>query len=101
MPARPAVGQSYRQEHLEGEAQDAARVLSVDEQAQVRFGHFSGVLLTRDTNALEPRVLEYKLYARGIGPVLTLHASGGRGREELVRFRRGNVGSSAACSPRC
>jgi hypothetical protein len=90
MPAQPSIGQSYRQEHLEGEAQDAARVLSIDEQAQVPAGHFRDVVMTRDTNPLEPRVLEYKLYARGVGPVLALDVSGGGGgREELVRFVRG------------
>ena len=89
MPAHPVPGLSYRQEYLRGEAEDRARVLSIDEQAQVPFGRFRDVLLTRDTTPLEPTVLEYKLYARGVGPVLTLHASGGRGREELVSFRRG------------
>jgi hypothetical protein len=103
MPAQPAVGQSYRQEYLEGEAEDAARVLSVDEQADVPGRHFTDVVLTRDTNALEPDVLEYKLYARGVGPVLALDVSGGGGgREELVRFvRGGRVGSSRACSASC
>jgi hypothetical protein len=89
MPARPRVGQRYRQEYLEGEAEDRARVLSLGEQAQVPAGHYSRVLLTRDDTPLEPRVLEYKLYARGVGLVLALHVSGGRGREELVRYAAG------------
>jgi len=38
---------------------------------------------------LERRVLEFKFYARGVGPVLAINVSGGSGREELVRFRRG------------
>ena len=66
-------------------------MLSLDEQAEVPFGHFAPVLMTKDFTPLEPRVLEYKLYAKGIGPVLVLTASGGAGREELVRFRRGRV----------
>jgi hypothetical protein len=89
MPAQPAVGMEYRQEFAKGRAEDAARVLSLDEQAEVPFGRFRGALLTKDFTPLEPRVLEYKLYARGIGPVLVLAASGGSGREELVSFRRG------------
>ena len=28
--------------------------------------------MTRDVNPLEPRVLEYKFYARGSGPVLAV-----------------------------
>jgi len=31
-------------------------------------------------------VLEYKLYAPGVGPVLVLGVSGGADREELVAF---------------
>ncbi len=35
-------------------------------------------------------MLEYKLYARGVGPVLVLSPSGGNGgKEQLVRFDRG------------
>ena len=89
MPAAPRPGMAYRQEYKKGEAEDKARVLSVDDQAEVPAGHFRGALLTRDVNPLEPKVLEYKLYARGVGPVLVLSASGGSGREELVSFRRG------------
>ena len=63
-------------------------MLSVDEQAEVPVGHFTGALLTKDYTRLEPRVLEYKLYARRVGPVLVLGVSGGGGREELLRFDR-------------
>jgi len=42
--------------------------------------------MTKDLVPLEPKVNEYKFYARGIGPVLTLKTSGGSGREELVSF---------------
>ncbi|MBA2637254.1 MAG: hypothetical protein H0U79_03360 [Solirubrobacterales bacterium] len=53
-------------------------------------GHFTRVLLTKDVTPLEPRVLEYKLYARGVGPTFILSASGGGGgREELLRFEPG------------
>jgi hypothetical protein len=89
MPARPRPGLRYRQEHYAGHAEDRAEVLSVREQAQVPAGHFRRVLMTRDTTPLEPRVSELKLYARGVGPVLVVAVSGGAGREELVRVRRG------------
>jgi hypothetical protein len=79
----------YRQEYLKGEAEDSARVLSVDDQVEVPVGHFKHVVLTKEWNPLEPKVLEYKLYARGVGPVLALTVSGGSDREELVRFHRG------------
>jgi hypothetical protein len=84
MLARPRVGREYAQERAPGVAEDRARVLSRDEQAEVPAGHFTDVLLTRDWNPLEPKALEYKLYAKGVGLVLALHVSGDRGREELL-----------------
>ena len=89
MPARPRIGMEYRQEHAPGEAEDEARVLSLDEQVEVPFGRFRRALMTRDTNPLEPRVNEYKLYARGVGPVMAIGVSGGGGVEELLRFEKG------------
>ncbi|MGZ8598925.1 MAG: hypothetical protein ACXWX6_01820 [Actinomycetota bacterium] len=86
MPADPQVGTAYRQEFLAGEAEDAAEVLSLVERAQVPFGSFRDVLLTKDLTTLQPRILEYKLYAKGVGPVLVLGVSGGSDREELLRF---------------
>lgn len=89
MPARPRPGLRYRQEHYAGHAEDRAKVVSRREQAGVPFGHFRGVLMTREDNPLEPKVLEFKFYARGVGPVLAVTVSGGSDREALVRFRRG------------
>jgi hypothetical protein len=84
MPADPADGMRYRQEYYEGEAEDNGEILSLDEQAETPYGHFPEALLTKDTITIEPKVLEHKLYAPDIGPVLTLGVSGGAGREELV-----------------
>jgi hypothetical protein len=84
IPAEPEPGLKYRQEYYEGEAEDNGEVLSTEEMAEVPFGQFDEMLLTKDTIALEPDVLEYKLYAKGVGPVLVLGVSGGAGREELV-----------------
>jgi hypothetical protein len=89
MPAGPRPGLSYRQEHYAGEAEDRGSIVSTTEQAEVPFGHFDPALMTRDVNPLEPKVLEFKLYARGVGPVLAIGVSGGGGREELVSFDRG------------
>jgi hypothetical protein len=88
VPADPRPGMVYRQEHYTGEAEDRAEVLSVEEQVEVPLGHYTGALLTKDLTPLEPRLVEYKLYAPGVGPVLTLDVSGGSGREELVALTR-------------
>ena len=90
VPAHPVPGMHYRQEHYAGHAEDRASVVSLDEQVTVPAGHFRNVLFTRETNPLEPRVVEYKFLARGVGPVLALEISGGDGREELLRMRRGD-----------
>ena len=84
MPAEPEVGLGYRQEYYEGEAEDNGAVLALGQQADVALGHFDDVLLTADTITIEPKVLEYKLYAPGVGMILALGISGGGGREELV-----------------
>jgi len=86
VPAEPEVGMTYRQEHYAGEAEDAADVLSLTERAEVPYGSFTDVLLTKDFTPLEPKVLEYKLYAPGVGPVLVLGVSGGGDREELLQL---------------
>jgi hypothetical protein len=91
MPARPRVGMRYRQEHYARQAEDRAKVLSRTEQAEVPFGRFRHALLTKEWTPLEPDVLEYKLYARGVGQVLAVAVSGGTDREELVRFRKGRT----------
>jgi hypothetical protein len=89
MPARPRPGMRYRQEFYRGHAEDRGRIMSLREKAEVPSGFYRRVLMTRDDTPLEPRVLEYKFYARGVGPVLAVSVSGGSDREELVRFRRG------------
>jgi len=86
LPADPAPGMRYRQEYFAGEAEDNGEVLSTGELVQVPAGRYRGALLTKDTTALEPDVQEYKLYAKGVGPVLIVGVSGGSGREELVRL---------------
>jgi hypothetical protein len=88
MPARPRPGLSYRQEYRKGEAEDAARVLSRDDRAEVPAGRFRRVVTTKDWTPLQPEVLEFKLYAPRAGLVLALGVSGGGGREELLRYRR-------------
>jgi hypothetical protein len=88
MPAQPEVGQTYRQEYYAGQAEDRTAVLSLEEQAQSPFGHFNDVLLTKDYTPIEPDVLEYKLYAKGVGQVLAVTVSGGSEREELVSYTK-------------
>ena len=89
LPAEPEVGMTYRQEYYAGEAEDRAKVLSLDEAASVPFGDFTGALQTEDTTPLEPEIVEQKFYVRDIGPVLALKVKGDTGREELVSHTPG------------
>lgn len=69
-------------------------MLSLDEQAGAPAGQFSNVPMTKDVNPLEqPVALEYKIYAKGVGPVLVVGVSGGGGREGApsLRARQGLV----------
>jgi hypothetical protein len=85
LPSEPDVGMTYREEYLEGEAEDRAEILSLDERVQVAAGSYENVLMTKDWTPLEPAMLEHKFFARGVGPVLVLGISGARFWEELVR----------------
>jgi hypothetical protein len=89
LPAEPTPGLQYRQEFLEGEAEDKAIVLSTNEQAQTPTGLYHDAVLTRDTTPLEPELVELKWYAPGVGPVLTLTPSGEQTREQLVEAPSG------------
>jgi len=69
MQADPKVGQSYRQEYYKGEAEDMARVLSLNESVTVTYGSFDHVIETKEWTPLEPGYFEKKYYAREVGPL--------------------------------
>lgn len=67
MPAKPAVGQSFDQEHAPGVALDHAVVTAIDATAKVPLASYDEVVKMTETSALEPGVTEYKQYAPGVG----------------------------------
>lgn len=69
MLADPKVGESYRQEFYEGEAEDKADVIDLDEKLDVPAGKFDDCIRTLDYTPLEPDVREYKYYCSGVGGV--------------------------------
>jgi hypothetical protein len=71
LPADPRRDMAYRQEYHKGQAEDAARVLSLDMRAEVPAGSFDQLLTTQDSTPLEPKLLEQVLRAR-VGPVLAI-----------------------------
>jgi hypothetical protein len=69
MQADPKMGQSYRQEYYKGEAEDMARVLSLNESVRVPYGSFDHVMETKEWTPLQPVFFERKYYVRGVGPL--------------------------------
>lgn len=67
MPAKPAVGMKFYQEHAPKAAMDRCEILSVTDTVEVPAGKFENCLKTEETTPLEPKEKEYKLYAPGVG----------------------------------
>jgi hypothetical protein len=88
VPADPKPGLTFRQEYYKGQAEDSAEVLRLDAKAKVPFGAFDHLLQTKEFTPLEPKLVEQKFYARGVGPVLARTVGGGSDREVLLRFER-------------
>ena len=84
MPAHPKVGQSFRQEYYKGHAEDRFRVLGLHTTVKVPYVSSSNALLTQETTALEPGVVDHKYYVRGIGTVREETVKGGNEKAVLV-----------------
>lgn len=89
MQADPAVGDAYRQEFYEGHAEDLGEVISLDTDKTVPAGTYKSVLVTKDWNPLDPKVVEQKTYARGVGIIFEEHVRGGTGTSSLISFTPG------------
>jgi hypothetical protein len=88
MLGTPTVGARYRQEYLEGEAEDEGEVLSIDASITVPYGSFTGCVQTRDFTALEPSAEENKYYCRDVGTVRAMATKGGAEHEDLIAVTR-------------
>jgi hypothetical protein len=84
MPAKPKVGESFRQEYLRGQAEDHFEILSLDSSVTVPFISSKHALLTKEWTPLEPDLIDHKLYVRGIGTVKEATIKGGLERLVLV-----------------
>jgi hypothetical protein len=84
MQAHPQLDRKFRQEWYQGQAEDVYKALRTTTARSTPYGTFTGVLLTVETNALEPGVRDHKYYARGIGTVSELTVHGGNERLNLV-----------------
>jgi hypothetical protein len=86
MQAAPAVGAVYRLEFDLGNAEDAARVLSLNGSAHTPGASCSGTcVVTEDFTPLSPGDVENKYYAPGVGMILEVKPETGQ-RLELIRI---------------
>lgn len=84
MQADPQIGDVYRQEYYQGEAEDMAEAISLTGNATVPYGSFDNVLVTREWTPLEPGIAENKYYAMDVGLLMEETVVGGSGTLELV-----------------
>ena len=85
MYAHPVVGMYFRQEYEAGVAEDAARIEQVGIRYATRLGRFHDCVRTRETTALDPTDVEYKVYCPNLGVVGEV-APSVHGGAELVTF---------------
>lgn len=70
MPAMIRIGDSYRQEYLEDEAEDIGLIFALDVEITLSDGSQYTTLKTKEWNPLEPEDgFEYKYFAEGVGLV--------------------------------
>ena len=82
MPASPQVGNAYRQEFYQCVAEDESKVLALGESVAVPYGILNNCVRTEEFSRLEPDAVEQKVYAPGIGHILTI--ADGERTDELV-----------------
>jgi hypothetical protein len=87
MLADPRPGDRYQQEYYEGEAEDHGEVLAVDARYGPVPAEYGDLIVTADTTPLEPKLLERKYYARGIGVAHEETVEGGREQVRLVSWQ--------------
>lgn len=88
MPADPRPGVAYRQMYVAGQQEDRGQVVTTGERAESPAGYFTDAVVIEDSSPLEPKVREYKFFARGVGLVRAFEVAGGSGHEELLSFGR-------------
>jgi hypothetical protein len=86
MQAQPQLGRRFRQEWYRGQAEDVFEVVDRSAAVTVPYGSFRHALRTAEWTALEPGVLDAKLYVRGVGEVAELSVKGPRETLRLVEL---------------
>ena len=85
MEANPQIPDAYRQEYLKGEAEDTAWITGRGGSLTVPYGTVHNVLTSLEHTALEPDVIDMKIYAPGLGIVMEQAVAGGQELAKLVK----------------
>jgi hypothetical protein len=85
MLANPQVPDAYRQEFLKGEAEDTAWITGRGGSVTVPYGTVHHVLTSLEHTVLEPKVVDMKVYAPGLGIVTERALAGGQEVAKLVK----------------
>jgi hypothetical protein len=88
MTAHPAIGDSYRQEYRKGVAEDRGRIIQVGEARTTPTGSYDNVVVVAERTRLEPKILEHKEYAPGIGLITENVVKGANEASHLARIER-------------
>jgi hypothetical protein len=88
MQAHPQLHRRFRQEWAPPSAEDEFSAIWRGRPVTVPYGHFQHALGTRETTAVEPGVVDQKVYVRGIGEVLERSVKGGNDKLTLVDVLR-------------
>jgi hypothetical protein len=86
MQRHPQLGREFRQEWFAGQAEDQFHAIARHASVRVPAGIFNNALLTQETTALEPGVVDHKYYVRGIGDVAEISVKGAQERLVLVEI---------------
>jgi hypothetical protein len=84
MKAAPKTGDEYYQEYRPGEALDRAKILGFQASMQVKAGTFKHVLLTEDTDPLNPDRIDHKNFAPGVGMIYSQRVRTGHHEETTL-----------------
>jgi hypothetical protein len=84
MQAQPELRRRFRQEWLEGQAEDTFNAVDLSTSVVVPYGPFDHALRTEERTALERGVLDNKYYVLGIGEVVEKSVKGPREELRLI-----------------
>lgn len=86
MLADPQIPDAYRQEYQQGNAEDTAWIVNRGTSISVPYGTLHGALTSLEFARIEPKVVDQKIYAPGVGIVLETALKGPPEVAKLVKL---------------